>query len=104
MYGEKGLFLLHEINRARRFYERQVKSAISVFQIRNPPVNFHVMRSETKVTLERAARILGTDVTTLLDEIYESGITIHNDRGSGFDYISGTDFEELKESMGHIDH
>ena len=62
------------------------------------------MRSETKVTLERAARILGTDVTTLLGEIYESGITIHNDRGSGFDYISGSDFEDLKESMGLIDH
>ncbi|KAB2831822.1 MAG: hypothetical protein F9K51_06195 [Candidatus Dadabacteria bacterium] len=62
------------------------------------------MRSETKVTLERAARILGTDVTTLLDEIYESGITIHNDRGSGFDYISASDFEDLKESMGFADH
>jgi len=62
------------------------------------------MRSETKVTLERAARILGTDITTLLDEIYESGITIHCDRGSGFDYISGSDFEELKESMGFGEH
>ena len=62
------------------------------------------MRSVTKVTLERAARILGTDITSLLDEIYEYGITIHNDRGSGFDYISGSDFEELKESMGLTDH
>lgn len=75
-----------------------------VFQIRNPSVNFHLMRGETKVTLERAARILGTDITTLLDEIYESGITIHNDRGSGFDYISAADFEDLKESIGAVDH
>jgi hypothetical protein len=59
------------------------------------------MRSEIKkVTLERAARILGTDVDTILDGIRESGITVQRDRGSGFDYISAADFEELKESMG----
>jgi hypothetical protein len=57
------------------------------------------MRSISKVTLERAARILGTDITTLLDEIDEVGITIQHDRGSGFDFISGSDFENLKESM-----
>ena len=92
------------INSLRKFYERAVKSANPVFQIRNHSVDFSLMRSETKVTLERAARILGTDITTLLDEIYESGITIHNDRGSGFDYISGSDFEDLKESMGLAGH
>ncbi|MFI5323855.1 MAG: hypothetical protein ACHQ6U_10060 [Thermodesulfobacteriota bacterium] len=58
------------------------------------------MRSEPKVTLEKAARMLGTDITTLLDEIYEVGITIQHDRGSGFDFISESDFENLKVSMG----
>jgi hypothetical protein len=58
------------------------------------------MRSISKITLERAARILGTDITTLLDEIYEVGITVQHDRGSGFDFISESDFENLKESMG----
>jgi hypothetical protein len=58
------------------------------------------MRSESKVTLEKAARILGTDLTTLLDEIYEVGITVQHDRGSGFDFISEADFEDLKQSMG----
>ena len=58
------------------------------------------MRSESKVTLERAARILGTDLDTLLSEIYEVGITVQRDRGSGFDFISEADFEDLKQSMG----
>ncbi|MEW6144564.1 MAG: hypothetical protein AB1598_06045 [Thermodesulfobacteriota bacterium] len=59
------------------------------------------MRSEIKkVTIEKAARILGTNVDTILDEIRESGITVQRDRGSGFDYISADDFEDLKESMG----
>jgi hypothetical protein len=58
------------------------------------------MRSETKITLEKAARILGRNIDTLLEEIYDVGITVQRDRGSGFDYISAADFEDLKESLG----
>jgi hypothetical protein len=62
------------------------------------------MRSISKITLERAARLLGTDITTLLDEIYEVGIIIQHDRGSGFDFISTDDYEDLKESLGIDGH
>ncbi len=71
-----------------------------IFQNADCSVDFFVMRSETKITIERAARILGTDVDTLRNEIYEVGITVQCDRGSGYDYISASDFEDLKESMG----
>jgi len=71
-----------------------------IFQIVECSVDFFVMRGETKVTIEKAARILGTDVDTILDEIREVGITVQRDRGSGYDYISASDFEDLKESMG----
>ena len=58
------------------------------------------MRSESKITLEKAARILGTDINTLLEEINDVGIAVQRDRGSGFDYISAADFKDLKESLG----
>lgn len=57
------------------------------------------MRSESKVTLENAARILGTDIHTLLDEIWVVGIDIQHDRGVGIDYINARDVEDLKESL-----
>ncbi len=71
-----------------------------IFQNAECSVDFFVMRSNTKVTIEKAARILGTDVDTLRNEIHEVGITVQRDRGSGYDYISASDFEDLKESMG----
>lgn len=58
------------------------------------------MRSETKITIDKAARILGTDVNTLLDEIWVVGIRVQHDRGVGIDFISSEDLESLKVSMG----
>jgi hypothetical protein len=57
------------------------------------------MRSETKITLDKAARLLGTDLSTLLDEIWVVGIDVQHDRGIGIDYISSDDFEHLRESL-----
>src|SRR3990167_2786336 len=95
----KGLFFVGMDSR-HISCERPVKEEKMIFQIADCSVDFFVMRSETKVTIEKAARILGTDVDTLLNEIYEVGITVQHDRGSGYDYISASDFEDLKESMG----
>lgn len=58
------------------------------------------MRSETKITIEKAAKILGTDVNTLLDEIWVVGISVQHDRGVGIDFISSGDLDELRASMG----
>ena len=58
------------------------------------------MRSETKITIEKAARILGTDINALLDEIWVAGIHVQHDRGIGIDFISSQDLEDLKVSMG----
>ncbi|MEQ9617587.1 MAG: hypothetical protein RIG61_00240 [Deltaproteobacteria bacterium] len=57
------------------------------------------MRSESKITIEKAARILGTDINTLLDEIWVVGINVQHDRGVGIDFISSEDLEDLKASM-----
>ncbi len=62
------------------------------------------MRNEMKVTIEKAARILGTDVDTIMNGISEVGIRVHRDMGTGFKYISESDFEELKESLGFASH
>jgi len=97
--GGRGFFV-GEMDSRYISCECPVKEEKMIFQIADCSVDFFVMRSETKVTIEKAARILGTDVDTLLNEIYEVGITVQHDRGSGYDYISASDFEDLKESMG----
>jgi len=60
------------------------------------------MRTETKITLDKAARLLGTDLSTLLDEIWVVGIDVQHDRGVGIDYISSDDFEQLKECIRNL--
>lgn len=56
--------------------------------------------TETRISLEKAAEMLGTSLDNLLVEIYELGITVHHDEESHIDYITKADLEDLKESMG----
>jgi hypothetical protein len=58
------------------------------------------MSEDARIALEDAARILGTDLEKLLVKTFELGIRIRNDRTSSTDYITVTDLEDLRSSLG----
>ncbi len=61
------------------------------------------MTREARITLEKAAQILGSDLESLNLQLYELGISIHHDKETGTDYISAADLEDLKERIGVLE-
>lgn len=61
------------------------------------------MLSKSDVPLDRAARMLDTDMKFLITEIVELGIEVKKDSDTGVNYISADGLEELMEIKSILD-